>query len=574
MAFSQDDSKLVIYAGSNPEGGDAVWVVDLASRIESRHPAGRSRKDWPLIGAARLSPDNRRLYLTRSDDLNGRYSGRYSIQCIDLVTNQELWQTNHLLQHDQILALNISPDGRVLASASGWMDTKIHLWDTATGDPLTPKPLEGHTGSVIDLAFTRDGRRLISVAGDQTIRFWDTSTWTETQVLRGHTDEVWAIAISEARRLIASTGKDGSVLLWRMDEKRPPEHRRLPESLGDDDVQPLDYSRVLLLPPGQPPELVDLKRDSPPVSLPGIGSSANVLGCFGTNVLCIWNGTNQILVGELRDAEFAQRGAITLDSGMRPTGLAYNPRRRLLAWSEEASSRSVYLASLSSAGRRIELTCDVPGLVPFRVSEDGNYLAAAKKPDFLCTWNVETGQIVARINQNFSDACFAANGSVLVVALHHRSREEIGFYNLARPDLEPKRVPGGHWEQRLAVSPRGELVAASSYGRRVLLFDATKGEWIDDLHGHLTSPLGIAFSPDGRRLFSNYKGRDAVKLWDVGTRQELLTLAGAERYLYKARWSADGDVILAGPPWQAWIAPSWEEIKKVEADGKIEIKLP
>jgi hypothetical protein len=32
-----------------------------------------------------------------------------------------------------------------------------------------------------------------------------------------------------------------------------------------------------------------------------------------------------------------------------------------------------------------------------------------------------------------------------------------------------------------------------------------------------------------------------------------------------ARWSADGNVILAGPPWQAWSAPSWEEIAAAEA---------
>jgi WD40 repeat protein len=588
LAFSQDGSKLVIYAGSNPEAGDAVWVVDVSSsRIESVQPTGRSTKGWPIIGGARLSPDNRRMYRVRSEeDWNGR------IQCIDLGTSQELWHTE--LQGEPLLALDISPDGRVLASASGWQGTTIHIWDTATGKLL--KELAGHTASIIDLAFTRDGRRLISAGADQTIRFWDTSTWTETQVLRGHTHEVRAIAISEAAQLIASTDKDGSLMLWRMDEKRVADgYRRLSESLGDDGVQPLDHSRVLLQPPGQPPELVDLKRDSPPVSLPGIGSSDNVLGCFGTNLLCLWNGTNQILVGELRGAEFVQSGAITLDSGMRPTGLAYNPARRLLAWSEGTSSKSLYLASLASAGRRIELTNDVSGLVPLRFSEDGNYLAGAKEPDILRTWNVETGQIVVSINQNFSvpwptaafrvASCFAANGRVLVVAIPHRTRNEIGFYNLALgPDQVPRRVPGGFVDERLAVSPNGKLVAASSQDGEVLLFDAAKGELKDSFYGHLNTAGGIAFSPDGRRLFSTRNGREAVKLWDVGTGQELLTLAGADAYLGMARWSADGDVILAGPPWQAWSAPSWEEIAAAEAKDpplsdfggqrKTEIKQP
>ncbi|MFO1498659.1 MAG: protein kinase [Verrucomicrobiota bacterium] len=726
LAFSDDGSKLVIDGGSNPESGDAVWVIDVeTSRIESRHPAGRSPKGWTHIGAARLSPDNRRLYQVRTDDWNSR------IQCIDLATSKELWRSDS--PNAPLIAMDISPDGRLLASASGFTDSTILLWDAVTGEPL--RPLSRHTASIIDLAFTQNGRRLISAGADQTIRLWDTNTWTETQVLRGHTHEVWAIATSEAVQLIASTDKDGSLMLWRMDEKRDAsESWHLPESLGEDHVHLLDHSRAMLLPPGQPPELVDLKRNSIPVSLAGIGPSDNVLGCFGTNLLCVWNmvqeplgpnllsngsfgnglagwvteqrdnahasftrtfdftndqpavrvsvtnadnsnwsiqlnypnlklssnlvynlsfaakaslvtnahvaitqahpdwlnlgyyrslnltpqwqwftntfllssgdtnarvnfssmgdklctfwfadvrlqagtiRTNQILVGELRGAEFVQEEAIKLDSGLRPTGLAYNSARRLLAWSEGTSSHSVYLTSLGSAGRRIELTSDVPGLVPFLFSEEGNYLAAAKEPDILRAWNVETRQIVASINETFNGpfrtsgwpdlAGFAANGRVLVAGILERVRNQVAFYDLTRPGQPPRFVPGGFFEEGLAVSPDGKLVAAFSFGNAVLLFDAVKGELIRTFQGHLETVAGLAFSPDGRRLFSTNHGREAVKLWDVGTGQELLTLAGADAHPRKARWSADGNVILVGPPWQAWTAPSWEEIAEAEA---------
>src|SRR6185436_12310234 len=145
--------------------------------------------------------------------------------------------------------------------------------------------------------------------------------------------------------------------------------------------------------------------------------------------------------------------------------------RQLLAWSEGTSSRLLYLASLASGGRRIELTNDVPGLVPFRFSEDGNYLAATRELETLRTWNVESGQIVASINQNFNDACFAANGSVLVVALHTRIRGEIGFYDLARPDRGPQCVPGGFFNTKLAVSPDGGLVSVTSNDGQILLLD-------------------------------------------------------------------------------------------------------
>src|SRR5205814_5259492 len=111
----------------------------------------------------------------------------------------------------------------------------------------------------------------------------------------------------------------------------------------------------LLRAPDRPPELLDFKRDSTLGSLPEIRSSADVLGWFGTNILCHWSGNNRIVVREWRGAGFIQRGAIALESGQRPTGFAYNPARQLLAWTGGTSATSVYLASLAAPDRRIEL---------------------------------------------------------------------------------------------------------------------------------------------------------------------------------------------------------------------------
>jgi WD40 repeat protein len=188
-------------------------------------------------------------------------------------------------------------------------------------------------------------------------------------------------------------------------------------------------------------------------------------------------------------------------------------------------------------------------LVPFRFSEDGNYLAAwTKGQDTLRVWNVETVQIVASIGEHVYDATIAAGGRVLVAAINKGNDHEIVFYDLVHPDRAPRRVRGRHDSDSLAVSPDGGLVAASTGGGLVRLFDPAKGELIKDLHGHLNAVFSIAFSADGRRLISTSGGREAVKLWDVGTWQELLTLSGAGSRLDAARWSADGDVILAGAP--------------------------
>jgi WD40 repeat protein len=415
---------------------------------------------------------------------------------------------------------------------------------------------------------------LISAASDQSIRFWDTSTWREIKVLRGHNDEVYAVAISEQPQLAASAGKDGNLMLWKVDAKSAAvAYHRLPDTLRVNEVMPLDRSRTVLLPSGKRPELVDLERDSASVALPEIGSSTNVLVPFGNNTFCQWNGSNQILVHEWRGTGFIQQGAIALDSSTRPTEFAYHPTRQLLAWTQGTLSTSVYLAGLAP-GRRIELKSDVGALVLFRFSEDGKYLAATGEHDHsLRAWNVETGRNVASLNEPVRAVTFAAGGRVLVAAIQQGNDHAIGFYDLDHPGSTPRRVPGKGYATSLAASPDGGQVASATSAGQVRLFDPFKGELLESVHGHLNGASSVAFSPDGRRLMSTSGGREAVKLWDVGNRQELLTLGGTGSLL-EAKWSAGGDVIFAGPPWQAWRAPTWEEIAAAEVVEKAEVQRP
>ena len=54
----------------------------------------------------------------------------------------------------------------------------------------------------------------------------------------------------------------------------------------------------------------------------------------------------------------------------------------------------------------------------------------------------------------------------------------------------------------------------------------------------------------------------------------LLTSGGTGSVLAAIKWSADGEVILAGAPWQAWRAPSWEKTAAAEATEKTEARQP
>jgi len=578
MAFSQDGSKLVIYSmrydqNTTPNGtrlngnrlDDAVLVVNVTSgQVENSHATSHTTTGYT---AARLSPDNRYLYLARAEGVRHQHT----IICVDLASNKALWQTEPHPDYG-LTALAASPDGRVLASGSGFAHSEIRIWNAETGRLLTQ--LAGHTRWVSALVFSRDGSRLIST-GDSTIRFWDTSTWIETKVLRGHRGEVHDVAISEPAQLVASVGTDGNLILWPENGKSATDgYRLLRGNLRAQDVLVADHARVLTLPAGQPPELLDLAGDKPPMPLPDLGTSTNVLGWSASNILCHWDGTNQLVVRELRGSEFIPLGAVGLDSGRRPLGAAFHAARQLLAWTDASPSAAVHLRTLSSASPRTELKCEVPGFVPIRFSEDGRYLVGLREPvddtEFhskgLCAWETAAGQRVASVDGDVQDFAFAAGGRVLVVAIYQTIRHQLEFHDLFNPGQPPRRVSDKGRLCQLSVSLDGSLVAASSHHHFVRLFDPLKGELVVSLDGFAHS---VAFPADGRRLISASGGSEAVTLWDLRTEEALLVLPGAGSFLRAVQWSADGKVILAGPPWQAWSAPSWEEIAAAEATNAV-----
>jgi WD40 repeat protein len=65
-----------------------------------------------------------------------------------------------------------SPDGKQVMSGSD--DNTVRLWDAVTGAAL--QTLKGHLGSVYSVAFSPDGKQVVSGAGDKRVRLWDTIT--------------------------------------------------------------------------------------------------------------------------------------------------------------------------------------------------------------------------------------------------------------------------------------------------------------------------------------------------------------------------------------------------------------
>ena len=100
-----------------------------------------------------------------------------------------------------ILSMAISKDGAKIVSGSD--DNSVQVWDASTGVAL--QQLNGHTNGVNSVAFSHDGIYIVSGSRDKSVRVWDASTGAALQKLHGHTNGVNSVAFSyDGIRIVSS----------------------------------------------------------------------------------------------------------------------------------------------------------------------------------------------------------------------------------------------------------------------------------------------------------------------------------------------------------------------------------
>lgn len=112
------------------------------------------------------------------------------------------------------VAFSDAPDRLFLATAGN--DGAVKLWRPLLAFGKRPEPivLRGHADAVTSIAFSPDGRRIVSGGRDGTLRVWDTATGQETFAFSAHADGVTCVAFSHDGHRVASAGGEGTVRIW------------------------------------------------------------------------------------------------------------------------------------------------------------------------------------------------------------------------------------------------------------------------------------------------------------------------------------------------------------------------
>lgn len=283
-----------------------------------------------------------------------------------------------------VYAAVFSPDGKALVSVDG--DETIRLWEAATGK--NSSILKGHTKGVRCVAFSPDGKILASGSFDKTVRLWEVASGKEIRALPGHQEYVRCVAFSPDGRTLVSVSNDGTIRLWEAATGK--DIRSLTVSKNDT-VESVAFSpdgKILASVGGETTRLWDvgtgkevrkwtkaaLRHDSPPaVHSVAFSPDGKALASGIGNFIRLWD----VATGKEIITLEGHEGMVVINS------LAFSPDGKTLASGSSASSsmdegeeKCIRLWNLAT-GKAIQSLGGHPvGVYSVAFSPDGKTLAS------------------------------------------------------------------------------------------------------------------------------------------------------------------------------------------------------
>jgi PAS domain S-box-containing protein len=460
---------------------------------------------WRLpaeVHTAAFSPDGRTVLIGDADGIVHQY---------DAATGRESGPRLEGLRlgpyHFMVWSVAISPDGRT--AVTGGTDGMGHLWVLATGRTLA-KPLVHcfsrdllHPGEdVWAVAYSPDGKSVVTGGADGTARLWDPATGAPLGEPFRADGVVACVAYGRDHTILAGTW-NGSVYRW--------------------DAR----TRKLVYPPLRHADRVLALATSP-------DGRTLVTGCR--------DGTAQ-----LWDVETGRALGAPLPHLDRVTAVAFSPDGQVVvAGSEDGVVRLWDVAARHPVGRVLRHEAAVRSAV---FSRDGRSILVGCKDGTVQFWEAPTRKDLAAPLVHptaLRSVAFGPDGQTLLTA------DRLSARLWRRADRNPLGPPLTHGAVQLmdaALSPDGQVVATASWDKTVRLWDALTGKQITTLP-HDEPVLRVVFRPRTGTLLtiSGSREKGHVLIWDLARRRSR-PLASLENVpVLTAAYSPDGRLLLTGGP--------------------------
>ncbi|MFN6029369.1 MAG: eIF2A-related protein [Dolichospermum sp.] len=424
-----------------------------------------------------------------------------------------------------VYSLAYSPDGKYLVT--GDSNGRVQIWNALTGREILT--FVGHSNCVNSVAWSGDSLTLASGSLDNTVKLWNVQTGDCVRTLEGHSD--WVNSVAWSGLTLASGSLDKTVKLW--------------------DVQTGDCVRTLE------------GHSSLVRSVAWSGDGQTLASGSGDNTVKLWDVQTGDCVRTLQGHSSWVRSVawsgLTLASGssdktvnlwdvlpgdrVRPLQ-GHSSWGRSVAWcgltlASGSSDKTVKLWDIQSGDCIRWLEGHSSWVNSVAWSGDGLTLASGSDDKTVKLWDVQSGECLLTLMGHsncvnsvaWSDQTLASGSGDNTVKL----------WDVHTGDCV--RTLQGHssWVNSVAWSPDGLTLASGSDDHTVKLWDVHTGDCVRTLEGHSDWVNSVAWSGDGLTLASGSRD-NTVKLWDVQTGDSVRTLEGVK----SVAWSPDGLTLATG----------------------------
>jgi WD40 repeat protein len=347
-------------------------------------------------------------------------------------------------------------------------DGVAQVWDAQTGRALAE--LRGHTDEISDAAFTADGRGVVTIALDGTVRSWQV---VEGRVFR-YSDWVLDAAFSPDRRSVATAVVNGSALVTPLDGGR---RVRLGSNFG--------------------------RQTANSITFDGDGKRVAVAGGHDA-------GSGQIVVADAStgdvDKEMDPAGAGVLTVAFSPDG------EWLVTAANDAPPALWHLSEFTKFGpNRPTATLPIPdrrAVVRAEFSPDGRWIVTAANDGVARIFDARTHrQTRAIVTPGLMQGATFSPDSKRILTY---GSDFIGRIWDARTGRQ-LAVLRGHssWISRGAFSPDGRRVVTGSADQTTRVWDSRTGRLMSTQRMHGDAVNSVAYSTDGKTILSGGDDRTA-----------------------------------------------------------------